>query len=295
MYNVVIIVSNNAPLILLTVIACRINNVKIIQEKSEFPFVLSNEGIFGKIWSYMYTNTIYKLFDGMIIMTYPLLEYFRNKTKKTCKIIIVPMTVEPERFHDIPYDNRLGKYIAYCGYMGGNKDGVMNLIKAFSLIENKYDDIQLLLIGTASEQEMNKLKTYANNLKTKRVTFFGKVDRDQIPSLLVNAHILALARPASLQSTGGFPTKLGEYLSTGRPAVITNVGDISRYLVDGINAIIVSPDDDDKYAQKLEYVLDNYESALNIANEGVKLTETIFNYNYQARRIEKFMLDQIIS
>ena len=85
MYNVVIIVSNNAPLILLTVIACRINNVKIIQEKSEFPFVLSNEGIFGKIWSYMYTNTIYKLFDGMIIMTYPLLEYFRNKTKKHVK------------------------------------------------------------------------------------------------------------------------------------------------------------------------------------------------------------------
>lgn len=293
-FNAVLIVSNNAPLIVFTSFICKIISIKIIQEKSEFPFVLNNKGILGKTWSFIYTNTIYKLFDGMIIMTYPLEEYIKNKTKKKCKKIIIPMTVEPDRFQNIQSNNSLGRYIAYCGYMGGNKDGVMNLIKSFSLIESKFDDLQLLLIGTASEIELKELKKIAKDLKTKRVIFYGKVTRDQMPSLLVNAQILALARPSSLQSTGGFPTKLGEYLSTGKPVVVTDVGDISKYLHDGINAFIVEPDNNQKFAEKLEYVLNNYDLSLKVAQHGVQLTKNVFNYEVQAERLEKFMLNEML-
>ena len=48
--------------------------------------------------------------------------------------------------------------------------------------------------------------------------------------------MLVLARPDNIQAKGGFPTKLGEYLATGNPVVVTKVGEIPNYLIDGVNA-----------------------------------------------------------
>ena len=39
------------------------------------------------------------------------------------------MTVDSERFENLTLaDNSLGEYIAYCGDIGGNKDGVKKFI-----------------------------------------------------------------------------------------------------------------------------------------------------------------------
>lgn len=289
-YNAILIVSNSLILILLTYLVCKIRSLRLVQEKSEFPFVLRNKSILGRLYAQLYVNNIYRLFDGLIIMTHPLFEYFKDKTKKDCQKIIVPMTVEPERFENVSIDNKHGDYIAYCGYMGGNKDGVMNLINAFSMLEKRYKQIKLILIGTATQSELQELKELVDNLKLKNVIFYGSVKRDEMPPLLCGAKILALARPTSLQSTGGFPTKLGEYLATGKPVVVTKVGDIPKYLEDGVNAFLVEPDVNQAFAEKFDYVLSNYEDALKTAQRGKELTETVFNYKVQSKRIQDYLI-----
>lgn len=287
-HSAIILVSNSLLLIYPIYIVSRIKRIKLIQEKSEFPFVLNKKSAISKIFAWLYVNTTYKLFDGMIIMTHKLEEYFTDKVRKNCKMIVIPMTVEPERFL-IKTENSSEKYIAYCGDIGGNKDGVLNLITSFSLIEKKYPDLKLILIGgSKNPNERVKLEEYAQQLNCKNVVFYGVVSRDEIPPLLCNAHILSLARPSSLQSTGGFPTKLGEYLSTGKPVVVTKVGDIPLYLTDQFNAFVVEPDNVEEFAEKLEYVLNNYEDALLVANRGKELVETTFNYRYQSSRIKHF-------
>jgi glycosyltransferase involved in cell wall biosynthesis len=174
--------------------------------------------------------------------------------------------------------------------MGGNKDGVVNLIKIFSILGEKHDQLKLLLIGTASEPELMELKQLAEHLNARNIVFYGSVARDEMPPLLCGAKILVLARPSSLQSTGGFPTKLGEYLATGKPVVVTKVGDIPRYLEDGENAYLVEPDDNNAFAEKLNFVLTHYDDALKTAGKGKDLTDSIFNYKVQSRRIQDFLL-----
>ena len=95
---------------------CKIFRVKYIKEKSEYPFVLRNKSILGNIYSYVYVNIMFRIFDGMIIMTNNLLEYFKNKVKKNAVLSLVPMTVEYDRFINIKRD-RGEKFIAYCGEM----------------------------------------------------------------------------------------------------------------------------------------------------------------------------------
>ena len=177
--------------------------------------------------------------------------------------------------------------------MGGNKDGIVNLINAFSILVKKHIEMKLLLIGTAEHSELNDLKNFVGKLKTKNIIFYGSVSRKEMPPLLCGAKILALARPSSLQSSGGFPTKLGEYLATGKPVVVTNVGDIPRYLKDGVNAYLVAPDDNNAFAEKLDFVLSNYDIAMKTAQRGKELTYTIFNYKVQSKRMQDYLVNVV--
>jgi len=289
-FDILILVSNSLIIIYPIFVLCKIFGIKYILEKSEFPFVLNKKSVFGKLFAKIYVLTTYKLFDGLIIMTNLLNEYFEDKVKHSCKRIIIPMTVDVNRFCNVTINNDLGDYIAYCGDLGGNKDGVKNLIHSFSLIADNYPSLRLLLIGgTKKNEELKELEQYTEFLKSRNVCFYGLVNRDRIPSLLSNSKLLALARPSSLQASGGFPTKLGEYLSAGKPVLVTKVGDIPVYLTDNENAFLVEPDNNFEFAKKISFILDNYDFALDVAKKGKLLTETIFNYKVQAMRLSDYL------
>jgi glycosyltransferase involved in cell wall biosynthesis len=187
----------------------------------------------------------------------------------------------------------VSRYIAYCGYVGGNKDGVQNLIEAFAKLDARHDDVKLYIIGDASgTSDLERLQQLARDLGVQhRVVFTGRVLRDEIPRYLCNASILALARPAGLQSEGGFPSKLGEYLATGNPVVVTRVGDIPEYLTNGKDAFLVEPDDVNGFAGKLDHVLSNPDLARKVGLTGREVARTNFDYQVQGERIVQFLRD----
>lgn len=292
-YRVVILVSNSLLMIYPLFLLLKIKGIKFLQEKSEFPFVLKRKDFLGVLYAKFYVGTTYKLFDGLIIMTTPLLDYFKDKVRKNALLFLMPMTVDSSRFSDVKKDPSVDQYIAYCGDIGGNKDGVENLISSFNLLKNKYSNWKLIIIGGSTVAEEEKIKEYARKLDIPNIVFQGRVQRDEIPQLLVNAKILVLARPNSLQSTGGFPTKLGEYLSTGNPVIVTKVGEIPNYLTDNDNAFLVDPDNIQEFASRIEFVIDNYEEAKKVGLEGKKLALTQFNYKYQSQRLQTFLNDKL--
>jgi glycosyltransferase involved in cell wall biosynthesis len=98
-----------------------------------------------------------------------------------------------------------------------------------------------------------------------------------------------MVRGKDMESQASFPSKLTEYLSTSKPVVSANVGEISDYLTDGVNSFLVEPENATELAEKLDYVLNNYDLALEVAKRGKELTDTIFNYNYQAKRIIQYI------
>ena len=288
--DAIILVSNSLLLIYPVVLACKMRGIKVIQEKSEFPFVLMKKGLLAKCWAWFYTSTTYKLFDGLIVMTKPLMDYFATKVRKGCKLIEVPMTVDLDRFAiKKSQETKYGDYIAYCGNMAGNKDGVMNLIDAFDIASKQLQNVNLLLIGgSTTPEDLVEIKDFAKDKGEGRIIFYGKAMREEIPNLLVNAKALALARPSCLQSTGGFPTKLGEYLATSNPVVVTAVGDIPRFLNES-NSFIVEPDNNKAFAERLLKIFNNYSAAQEIGKKGRELAEQNFNYKVQAPKIHDFI------
>jgi glycosyltransferase involved in cell wall biosynthesis len=86
-----------------------------------------------------------------------------------------------------------------------------------------------------------------------------------------------------------YPSKLTEFLATGKPVVSVNVGEISDYLSDGVNVFLTQPGNPDEIADKLIRVFKNYPEAKRVGEQGRVLTEGIYNYHYQAKRMIDFI------
>ena len=88
-----------------------------------------------------------------------------------------------------------------------------------------------------------------------------------------------------MQAKYGFPTKLGEYLLSGNPVVVTAVGDIPYYLENGVSALIVPPSDATSFSQSLIWILDNPDKAKIIGENGRKVAMAFFNSQIESEKI----------
>lgn len=213
---------------------------------------------------------------GMMVISHALKDYY--ETRGVNHIAIVNMFVDADRFGENKQRQK-EDYIAYCGKVSLHKDGVDTLIKAYSIFHGKHPDVKLWIIGGFESQETEaQVRALSANLHLdKDIRYLGPVAPGEMPALLCSAKILALARPDNIQAKYGFPTKLGEYLATGNPVVVTNVGEIGEFLKDGVNCRMAEPDNSQDFAEKLSWVMDHYDEALAMGEKGRALTLSAFS------------------
>lgn len=257
-------------------------------ERGEVPFFASNRSL-----SYLFQEYIgrgeAKTATGMFAQTHSLKEYYRNYGVNNSEVI--NMFVDTSRFENLTIDKST-KYIAYCGTICKHKDGVDDLIKAFDVVHQTHPEYMLYLIGAF--EALYGDEEYLRNMVKERdlnaaVVFTGRVKPTDIPGLLANASILALARPVNPQTQYGFPTKLGEYLCTGNPIVLTDVGEIGLYLKDHLNCLFAQPDNYKDFAEKLLWTVENYDEAKKLGDAGRSLVDSDFSILAQTKKAIDFM------
>lgn len=262
---------------------------EVYAEVTEHPYIYNTKGRKGELEIDKKSRRLSKL-KGLCVISNSLYKYYSSIGIPEEKLRVSNMFVDGERFK-ISKSESTKPYIAYCGVLSYNKDGVDTLIKSFSLFHNTHQDYLLYLIGRAvSESEMVSLKKLCQEEGVEdSVVFTGQIPPAEMPQKLVHAKILALARPNNLQAQNGFPTKLGEYLSTGNPVVVTSVGEIPLFIKDGVNGYLAIPEDPKCFAEKLCWVADNYQEACMVAVEGRKLAENEFSYKTQSKVLFELM------
>lgn len=264
----------------------------IYHEKSEYPELhLKSEPWLLKQVFKKYISTCRDL-DGIFPISHALKEYFISKGIKEEKIQVINMTVDPSRFVGLKKEKTAEKYIAYCGAVSNYKDGVDILIKAFAIVARQIPDIKLYIIGGFPFKK-DKEEDYAlvDSLGLNdRVVFTGTIHREQMPQMLKNAEVLVLARPDNIQAKYGFPTKLGEYLLTGNPVVVTRVGDIPQFLKDGESAYIAEPGNVEDIAHKMIDAVSS-PAAKEIGQNGADVAMREFNSETESKKIIKFIYD----
>lgn len=263
----------------------RIKHIIFLKEESESPDVYLAHKTF--LEKFLFKRLHYHLFDGLLLMTNKLIRYFTEIEKIKAPVLHVPMTVDFERFQNLENTERTESYIAYCGLLNNKKDGTNILIEAFTRLTVYFPSIKLYLIGDAINADEYKqyVKQVQENGIANKVVFTGRLSGEKIPEILTNAKLLVLPRPASLQSESGFPTKLGEYLSTGNPVVVTKVGEIGQYLTDRVSAFMAEPGNIDSLFLKIQEALTDYPNARNVGARGKEIVLREFNYRIQTGEI----------
>lgn len=263
---------------------------KLIIETSEHPLRHYQNSALNKRLGILKLYIESYLCDGIFCISHYLINLYKYKKIEDRKLFLVPSTVDPARFSKIGR-NPIGKpYIGYFGSLTFSRDSLDTLIKAFAQVCNYHSKIQLVLGGFCSEIERGKIIDLIAELNLQnRVQLLGYLRREEVITYISHARILVMVRSNNQQSSASYPSKLSEYLASSKPVITVNVGEIPLYITDGINAFIVEPENADALAKKIEYVLSNCDLAKQVGLKGKELTDTVFNYNFQAKRMLEFI------
>ena len=270
---------------------CKQRGAVLLYDGCEYPFIYQNNTIPRKLFKYFYINFVYKIYDGIFSISSYLEGAFGKWIKAKAKIIKIPILIDLDDFRicDEASSNVFPPKIVYAGNLD-HRDEIGMLIRTYAAIVSQYHNIKLQIIGDSTD---DNIADYRNEIRMlnlgNNVEFTGMLGRNEIIRQLANASILVLFRSRGIFSMAGFPTKLGEYLVTGKPVIITDNGDISIFLKSNFNAFLVPPDDNEKILNCLKYVLDNPVEARKVGEQGRKTAIKYFDCRLHGHRLLKFI------
>lgn len=101
----------------------------------------------------------------------------------------------------------------------------LEAVKAFDLIADRLDNIQLVMIGKGPEKET--VRDYLKRMPVKNVILKGIINKEELKRFYNQS--LALILPSTFEN---FPLTILEAAACGTPAIVTNVGGLSEAVID---------------------------------------------------------------
>ncbi len=123
------------------------------------------------------------------------------------------------------------------------------LIRAFAALHTRHPELNLVLVGEGILRR--ELEELACKLGLReKVHFLGRVEHERVPALISGCRVFVL--PSRFETFG---IAALEAMALRKPVIATRVGGLPEIIEDGVNGILVPPDDDRALAEALQAVL----------------------------------------
>lgn len=214
--------------------------------------------------------------DGFVVISGELEKKYEKMGLGNTPMSLIPISAYPNKQVHAMRNSPIR--IIYAGSYAV-KDGVGLLIDAFLELIKTQPDCRLFLMGKGRNRVEFEKKYEGHS----HIEFVGYLDHDEFYQTLREADILCVPRTNSAFANTGFPFKLGEYLATGKPVVVSDTGDVGEYLQDRVHAMVVPPSDSKAIQKALTFLVENPEEAEKIGMAGATVCEANFHpeKNYQ--------------
>jgi glycosyltransferase involved in cell wall biosynthesis len=108
--------------------------------------------------------------------------------------------------------------LVYCGSIRQANQVQQICDAAKELLRRGYDDIAFQIYGNGTDLEA--LQKYVKDHEISNVTFYGRIDKSQIPCILARSEANILTyKQVPLMKYGGSQSKLFDYLASGKPII----------------------------------------------------------------------------
>ncbi len=173
-----------------------------------------------------------------------------------------------------------GKIIGYVGFI--NYD-VECMIRAFPLVQQRFPDVILLLVG--QKYPITQQLCRENNI-TRGIHEVGIVPFEELPGYLACADVLLLPFTNKICNIGRGPIKLGDYMASGRPIVTQPVGDLRAVFTEDDPIGLLAGDSPEEFAQAICELLSEPERAEQYGRNARRLAEEKYSWQNLTGRLE---------
>jgi glycosyltransferase involved in cell wall biosynthesis len=164
--------------------------------------------------------------------------------------------------------------------------GTRHLLRAFATVAQRYDGVQLLIIGDGPLRRPLQALAAAAGIRD-RVEFLGALPHADVLAWMRKAAMLVL--PGIRTATGreeGLGMVLLEAAATGLPVIGSRVGGIPECILDGRTGFLVPERDDAALAERMGELLEDTVKRRQMGTEGRALVERRFDIHRQTEALE---------
>ncbi len=166
---------------------------------------------------------------------------------------------------NIPQKNKI---VLYAGSLS-DLHGTPFLIEAIDIVNKKRQDVSFLVLGRGALE--GKIKTFIKENQLTNTHLLGFVPQEEIEIYLSLADILVIPHAKCMQTELDQPTKLYEYLDSGKPIVSFNLKAIAEVV--GNNAILVEPDSPKALADGILTLIEDEALCKKLGEKGKSIVE----------------------
>lgn len=296
----IIIYSRYTPYLRLFIFFLRRPQVPLIFEVCEWPLTQvaasMNTGYFSALNAVDYGKVIRKYASGAISISSYITNQLSSVGLPRDTVFELPILMTEATPIDVSQDSRSTGPIVFCGSLT-YWDEVCVLVDAIVILkqENIKVTVHFYFGSSYNGAAQAKFDNYVLMQGVERsVQVFGFVEYNALQAALSSAQsLVCLLREADV-SRARFPNKLAEYLATGNPVIATNIGEVGRYLVDGVSGFLVIPDSSESVALAIERVLESPKLARQVGCDGKELAEKSFSVGAYTAGFSNYLRDNII-
>lgn len=231
--------------------------------------------------------------SGVLAISSKIVEHLKQGGLGNEKIMHLPILVDSSQFIR-PSSSPVQALLEKCYFLNSgaldNKEGLEFILEAFTAVSRKHDQLFLALTGAPEAGRQTYILDLAKRLGVDRkLIFTGFLPIDQLSWAYQNALALICCRADTDFANFGFPTKLAEYLSSGRPVITNEVGDTGLYLIDGETAFFARSGDIRSISLAMEKVIDSPWLADEIGLKGREVAQKNFDYSNFIVPLDEFL------
>ena len=239
--------------------------------------------------------------SGVVVLNSIMKEMLEHRGYDPDKILIEPNAVDLKTFPigvskkearrklNITEEGKIVSYIGNFHTLGLEK-GLDTIVKAIPSVIESYEDVAFYFVGGP----MKFAEGYINDLKARNVNdqyyrFFDRQPYQEIYLWLAASDILVMPLPDHPRFKKAIsPIKTFEYMTSGRPMIISDLPAFNDYLEHEKNTLLVPPGNIDAFAQSVVRLLRDDELSRKLA-ENARINVQSNTWDARAERIAQWI------
>lgn len=272
---------------------CRLKRSLLVPYVVEWPPAVPMDSWLSGLNARCFGAFVFRLADGVVLISTELEGKAQFSRPRLPRIVLPVMSevesrqVLPSGNADLPPDLPADPYVAFCADLNGYLHDALFLIDVIGRTEGA---CSLVLVGAPDKSSMQQIAaTAASRMVAKRVTVLSHLSDQQLRAVYARARVLLMPLSDDERTRARFPSKLGDYLLSGRPVLTSRVGETGRLLGAGDCVAFAQPMDARDWARSLNDLLEDPDHASDLGERGMVAGVDLFDHRLVTSNLATFL------